>query len=57
MAHFGIHDGSIPEEGARAFASAQPMVETYFYDAGHGLTAIIAANMMLVLRKPRGVVR
>ena len=36
MAHFGIHDGSIPEEGARAFASAQPMVETYFYDAGHG---------------------
>ena len=22
--------------GARAFASAQPMVDTYFYDAGHG---------------------
>ena len=36
MAHFGIHDGSIPEEGARAFALAQPMIETYFYDAGHG---------------------
>ena len=36
MAHFGLHDESIPEEGARAFASAQPVVETYFYDAGHG---------------------
>ena len=44
------------QKKARAFASTQPMVER-FYDAGHGLTAIIAANMMLVLRKSRGVVR
>ena len=36
MAHFGIHDASIPEAGARSFATAQPSVETHFYDAGHG---------------------
>ena len=36
MAHFGIHDTSIPEAGARSFAIAQPLVETHFYDAGHG---------------------
>ena len=36
MAHFGIHDGSIPEKDARAFAAYQPKVGTYFYDAGHG---------------------
>ena len=36
MAHFGIHDASIPEAGARSFAIAQPSVETHFYDAGHG---------------------
>ncbi len=36
MAHFGLLDASIPEQGARAFAAAQPNVETYFYDAGHG---------------------
>jgi carboxymethylenebutenolidase len=33
MAHFGIHDASIPEAGARSFAAAQPLVETHFYDA------------------------
>ncbi|MBL6775082.1 MAG: dienelactone hydrolase family protein [Candidatus Puniceispirillum sp.] len=36
MAHFGLLDASIPEQGARSFAAAQPNVETYFYDAGHG---------------------
>ena len=36
MAHFGIHDASIPEAGARSFAAAQPLVETHFYDAGQG---------------------
>ena len=36
MAHFGIHDASIPEAGARSFATAQSSVETHFYDAGHG---------------------
>jgi carboxymethylenebutenolidase len=36
MAHFGIHDTSIPEAGARSFATAQPSVETHFYDAGFG---------------------
>ena len=36
MAHFGIHDASILEGGARSFATAQPSVETHFYDAGHG---------------------
>jgi len=36
MAHFGLLDPSIPEQGARSFAAAQPDVETYFYDAGHG---------------------
>ena len=36
MVHFGIHDASIPEAGARSFATAQPSVETHFYDAGHG---------------------
>jgi carboxymethylenebutenolidase len=36
MAHFGIHDASIPETDAREFASAQPDVVTHFYDAGHG---------------------
>ena len=36
MAHFGILDASIPEAGARAFAAAQPTVETLFYDADHG---------------------
>ena len=36
MAHFGLLDPSIPEQGARSFAAAQPNVETYFYDAGHG---------------------
>ena len=36
MAHFGIHDASTPEAGARSFAAAQPSVETHFYDAGHG---------------------
>ena len=36
MAHFGIHDASIPEAGKRSFAAAQPLVETHFYDAGHG---------------------
>ncbi len=36
MAHFGIHDASIPEAGAREFAAAQPDVASYFYDAGHG---------------------
>ena len=34
--HFGIHDASIPEAGARSFAAAQTSVETHFYDAGHG---------------------
>jgi carboxymethylenebutenolidase len=37
MVHFGIHDASIPEVGARSFATAQPSVETHFYDAGQGL--------------------
>ena len=36
IAHFGIHDESIPEKDARAFAEDQPKVGTYFYDAGHG---------------------
>jgi len=36
MAHFGLLDASIPAQGARSFAAAQPNVETYFYDAGHG---------------------
>ena len=36
MAHFGIHDASIPEVDARSFAAAQPSVETHFYDAEHG---------------------
>ena len=36
MAHFGTRDASIPEAGARAFAAAQPTVETLFYDADHG---------------------
>ena len=36
MAHFGIHDASIPEAGARSFVTAQSSVETHFYDAGHG---------------------
>ena len=36
MAHFGLHDTSIPEAGAREFAAAQPGVITHFYDAGHG---------------------
>ena len=36
MVHFGIHDASIPEAGARSFATAQSSVETHFYDAGHG---------------------
>ena len=36
MAHFGIHDASIPEVDARSFATAQPSVETHFYDAEHG---------------------
>ena len=36
MAHFGIHDASISEAGARSFATAQPSVETHFYDAGQG---------------------
>ena len=27
MAHFGIHDASIPEAGARSFAAAQPLVD------------------------------
>ena len=36
MAHFGINDASIPEAGARSFATVQPSVETHFYDAGHG---------------------
>ena len=36
MVHFGIHDASIPEVGARSFATAQSSVETHFYDAGHG---------------------
>jgi len=36
MAHFGSHDASIPEAGARAFAAAQPDVESLFYDADHG---------------------
>ena len=36
LAHFGVQDTSIPEEVARTFAAAQPGVQTYFYDAGHG---------------------
>ena len=36
LAHFGVHDTSIPEESARTFVTAQPCVQTYFYDAGHG---------------------
>ena len=36
MAHFGIHDASIPEVGVRSFGAAQPSVDKYFYDAGHG---------------------
>ena len=36
LAHFGVHDTSILEGGARTFSAAQPDVQTYFYDAGHG---------------------
>ena len=36
IAHFGVHDASIPEAGARSFAAAQLVVKTHFYDAGHG---------------------
>ena len=36
MAHFGIHDTSIPEASAHSFAIAQPLVETHFYDVGQG---------------------
>ena len=36
MAHFGIHDPTIPEADARRFAADQPDVACYFYDADHG---------------------
>ena len=36
MVHFGIYDASIPKAGSRSFATAQPSVETHFYDAGQG---------------------
>ena len=36
LAHFGVHDTSIPKEAACTFVAAQPGVQAYFYDAGHG---------------------
>ena len=36
MAHFGLLDASISSDAARAFAAAQPSVETHFYNADHG---------------------
>jgi carboxymethylenebutenolidase len=36
LCHFGEQDQSIPVDGARAFASAHPEVESHFYAANHG---------------------
>ncbi len=36
MAHFGERDAAIPVAGARAFASAHPEAQVFFYDAEHG---------------------